>query len=477
MVVESEQGLYCPEGAFHLDPFLPVERAVLTHAHGDHARPGSASYLCTPQTAALLHRRLEGAHIETLRYGERRTIGGVTLSLHPAGHMLGSAQVRIEGRSGVWVLSGDYKREADPPCAPSEPLRCDVFITEATYALPLFRWDEPASVAREIVAWWQGNTKETSVLFCYALGKAQRERGRSTRRTGIARRWCVTCGSSRRSRPLPSAPWSPPIRRGTDPLAPLRCPLRCPRLDHFDEREGGGDAGLLRRGARRGRRLGTVFPHRRTAEAADRAEASRRLGLRARTCPGLAVRGVVRRRRRSRGNDRAARGYRAQWPDREPCAAAALSPDRGPAPAPAGRYGRGEAKRGVGALGGPGPPRDLPSRQAAHRRDAGRRFRDARHPRPRSARRIAARDRRSSADGLMAAVGRRICRAGRAGGGLGGRLAALSVLSRLPARGRSRDTGRSRGMARRMEVGRHPRPDRPPVGWRLSLVARRGADH
>ena len=174
MVVESEQGLYCPEGAFHLDPFLPVERAVLTHAHGDHARAGSASYLCTPETAALLRRRLEGARIETLRYGERRTIGGVTLSLHPAGHMLGSAQVRIEGRSGVWVLSGDYKREADPTCAPFEPLRCDVFITEATYALPLFRWDEPASVAREIVAWWQGNTKETSVLFCYALGKAQR---------------------------------------------------------------------------------------------------------------------------------------------------------------------------------------------------------------------------------------------------------------------------------------------------------------
>ena len=174
MIVDSPQGLHCPEGAFHLDPFAPVERAVLTHAHGDHARAGSGSYLCTPGTAALLRRRLEGARVETLAYGERRRIGDVTVSLHPAGHMLGSAQVRIEGRSGVWVLSGDYKREPDPTCAPFEPLRCDVFITEATYALPLFRWDDPRSVAAGIVAWWQGNAGETSVLFCYALGKAQR---------------------------------------------------------------------------------------------------------------------------------------------------------------------------------------------------------------------------------------------------------------------------------------------------------------
>src|SRR5438045_3412281 len=143
MIVDSPSGLYCPGGAFHLDPLGPVQRAVVTHAHGDHARAGNASYLCTPQTAALLQRRLQGAAIETLEYGERRRIGEVTVSLHPAGHMLGSAQVRIEGPDGVWVLSGDYKREADPSCAPFEPLRCDVFVTEASYALPIFRWDEP----------------------------------------------------------------------------------------------------------------------------------------------------------------------------------------------------------------------------------------------------------------------------------------------------------------------------------------------
>ena len=177
MIVETQQGLFCPGGGFHLDALLPVERTVVTHAHGDHARAGSGAYLCTPQTAALIRRRVGDARIETLEYGEQRRIGEVTLSLHPAGHMLGSAQVRITGaggRGGVWVLSGDYKREADPSCAPFEPLRCDVFITEASYALPIFRWDPGESVAREIAAWRDANARKASVLFCYALGKAQR---------------------------------------------------------------------------------------------------------------------------------------------------------------------------------------------------------------------------------------------------------------------------------------------------------------
>ncbi|TMA26836.1 MAG: ligase-associated DNA damage response exonuclease [Deltaproteobacteria bacterium] len=175
MIVDSPQGLFCPGGPFHLDPLGPVQRAVITHAHGDHARAGNAAILCTPQTAALVKRRLgEGTVIEILEYGERRRIGEVTVSLHPAGHMLGSAQVRIEGPAGVWVLSGDYKREPDPTCAPFEPLRCDVFVTEASYALPIFRWDSAASVAAEIASWWQGNARKASLLFCYALGKAQR---------------------------------------------------------------------------------------------------------------------------------------------------------------------------------------------------------------------------------------------------------------------------------------------------------------
>ena len=172
MIVESAQGLYCPGGAFHLDPLGPVERAVVTHAHGDHARAGNAAYLCTPQTAALIRARVGDAVIETLEYGEQRRLGDVVVSLHPAGHMLGSAQVRVEGPQGVWVLSGDYKRDPDPTCAPFEPLRCDVFITEASYALPIFRWG--GSFAGQILAWWQANQRKASVLFCYALGKAQR---------------------------------------------------------------------------------------------------------------------------------------------------------------------------------------------------------------------------------------------------------------------------------------------------------------
>lgn len=175
MIADSAQGLHCAAGGFHLDPREPVERAVITHAHGDHARAGSAAYLCVSECAPLLRRRLgPEARVETLAYGERRRIGDVEVSFHPAGHMLGSAQVRIEGAGGVWVVSGDYKRERDPTCPAFEPQRCRTLITEATYALPLFRWEEPASVARQMLSWWQSNAEKASLLFCYALGKAQR---------------------------------------------------------------------------------------------------------------------------------------------------------------------------------------------------------------------------------------------------------------------------------------------------------------
>jgi putative mRNA 3-end processing factor len=150
---------------------------VITHAHGDHARPGSASYLCAEPCAPVLRRRFgPDATIESLPYGQRTMMGGVTLSFHPAGHVLGSAQIRIEGAGGVWVAAGDYKRAADPTCAPFEPIRCDTFITESTFGLPIYRWDATASVIADIHAWWQRNADEgrTSVLFCYTLGKAQR---------------------------------------------------------------------------------------------------------------------------------------------------------------------------------------------------------------------------------------------------------------------------------------------------------------
>jgi putative mRNA 3-end processing factor len=174
---ETPDGLYCAAGGFFIDPWQPVARALITHAHGDHARPGSAAYLCTTASAPLLRRRLGSATtIETVDYGQPLQIGEVTVSFHPAGHVLGSAQIRIEGADGVWVVSGDYKRAADPTCAAFEPVPCDTFVSESTFGLPIYRWDATAVVRRDILAWWEANAQadRTSVIFCYTLGKAQR---------------------------------------------------------------------------------------------------------------------------------------------------------------------------------------------------------------------------------------------------------------------------------------------------------------
>lgn len=177
MLTETNAGVYCSAGDFHIDPWAPVPRALITHAHGDHARAGMGAYLCAAPCAPLLRRRLGAdATIEALPYGERRTIGGVQVSFHPAGHVLGSAQIRIEGPGGVWVVAGDYKRAPDPTCPPFEPVRCDTFVTESTFGLPIYRWDPAPAVVDEIYRWWQANADagKTSVLFCYTLGKAQR---------------------------------------------------------------------------------------------------------------------------------------------------------------------------------------------------------------------------------------------------------------------------------------------------------------
>jgi len=176
VLTETPAGLYCEAGGFHIDPWGPTPRALITHAHGDHARPGSAAYLCAAPSAPLLTRRLDPAPIQTLAYGERLTIGGVTVSFHPAGHVLGSAQIRIEGPTGAWVVSGDYKRAADPTCAPFEPQRCDVFVTETTFGLPIYHWDPTEDVIRDLLSWWRQNADGglASIVFCYTIGKAQR---------------------------------------------------------------------------------------------------------------------------------------------------------------------------------------------------------------------------------------------------------------------------------------------------------------
>jgi putative mRNA 3-end processing factor len=177
MLTETPAGLYCAEGDFHVDPWGPVPRALLTHAHGDHARAGSAAYLCTEGTAALVARRFgPEAIVETAPYARPITLGRTRVSFHPAGHVLGSAQIRIEGPAGVWVVAGDYKRAADPTCAPFEVVPCDVFVTESTFGLPIYRWDATADVMADLLAWWDANGERglTSIVFCYTIGKTQR---------------------------------------------------------------------------------------------------------------------------------------------------------------------------------------------------------------------------------------------------------------------------------------------------------------
>jgi putative mRNA 3-end processing factor len=178
LLQNTENGLYCPPGDFYIDPWLPVPRAVITHAHSDHARPGSEAYLTAEPGAAVLRRRLgEDARIETLPYAENKDLGGARVSLHPAGHILGSAQVRIEVAGQVAVITGDYKTDsADTTCTPFEPLRCHLLVSECTFGLPIYRWPMQSEILSQIHAWWQASQEQqrTAILQAYSLGKAQR---------------------------------------------------------------------------------------------------------------------------------------------------------------------------------------------------------------------------------------------------------------------------------------------------------------
>ena len=181
LIVQRPEGLYCPPGDFFIDPWRPVDRAVITHAHADHARSGHGHYLASSQAEGVLRSRLgQGINLQTLAYGQQITHHGVTLSLHPAGHVLGSAQVRLESRGAgggqIWVASGDYKVAPDATCTPFEAVRCDVFITESTFGLPIYRWRPDAELFAGINRWWAANAAagRASVLLCYSFGKAQR---------------------------------------------------------------------------------------------------------------------------------------------------------------------------------------------------------------------------------------------------------------------------------------------------------------
>jgi putative mRNA 3-end processing factor len=171
------RGFFCEAGDFFVDPWQPVERAVVTHAHSDHARWGCDRYLASKEGERVLRTRLGAdARIRLAGWGEVVEINGVRVSLHPAGHILGSAQVRIEHAGEVWVVSGDYKTEPDVTCTPWEPVRCHTFVTESTFGLPIYRWPPQSEVFAEINAWWRANADagKASLLLGYALGKAQR---------------------------------------------------------------------------------------------------------------------------------------------------------------------------------------------------------------------------------------------------------------------------------------------------------------
>jgi putative mRNA 3-end processing factor len=173
----SPRGLYCAAGDFYVDPWEPVDRALITHAHGDHARWGSRAYLGARDGERVLRTRLgDSARIETIAYGETIVLNGVRISFHPAGHILGSAQIRAEYKGEIWVVSGDYKTEPDPTCAPFELVRCHTFVTESTFGLPIYRWCPQDDVFERMIHWWSTNAAagRASVVFAYALGKSQR---------------------------------------------------------------------------------------------------------------------------------------------------------------------------------------------------------------------------------------------------------------------------------------------------------------
>jgi len=173
----TDRGLYCEAGDFHVDPWGAVPRAVVTHAHGDHVAWGCEAYLTTTSGVLPLRARLDAdARIRALAYGETIEINGVRVSLHPAGHILGSAQVRVEHQGEVWAVSGDYKTDPDPTCAPFEPVRCHTFVTESTFGLPIYRWPPQQEVFADINGWWRANQSagKATLLIGYALGKAQR---------------------------------------------------------------------------------------------------------------------------------------------------------------------------------------------------------------------------------------------------------------------------------------------------------------
>ncbi len=172
----NERGIYCHQADVYIDPWKPVDRAIITHGHADHSRYGHRHYLTHHRNVPIIKHRLGDISVEGVEWNKPFSINGVTFSLHPAGHIIGSSQVRVEYKGEIWVFTGDYKTEDDGLCTPYEVVKCHTFITECTFGLPAFKWKPQDQVFNEINHWWQENKKEgkTSVIFGYSLGKAQR---------------------------------------------------------------------------------------------------------------------------------------------------------------------------------------------------------------------------------------------------------------------------------------------------------------
>ena len=272
LIASTDRGLYCAAGDFHIDPWRPVPRAIITHAHSDHARFGSEVYVCHRDTAPILRKRLGDVAIETATYGEILTRNGVELSFHPAGHVLGSAQVRVALNGETWVASGDYKLESDGVSPAFEPIRCHAFITESTFGLPIYRWRPQAEMFAAIDAWRRENIAagRASILFAYALGKAQRRaracrpgawadrlsrRGRGDQRAlSRGRRRAAadaSCDGDRRTSAISPAPSSsrrppPPRARGSSASATIPTRSRAAGCRCGETAAGAGSTAALR---------------------------------------------------------------------------------------------------------------------------------------------------------------------------------------------------------------------------------------
>ena len=176
LITFTDRGMYCPKADVYIDPWKPVPRALITHGHSDHARWGHKKYLATFSSIPIIKYRLGDIHISGIHYGDEIDINGVKISFHPAGHIIGSAQIRLEHKGEVWVISGDYKIEDDGISEPYENIKCTHFVSECTFGLPIFNWEKQDIVIDQINRWWNQNIDEgkTSVISAYSLGKAQR---------------------------------------------------------------------------------------------------------------------------------------------------------------------------------------------------------------------------------------------------------------------------------------------------------------